>query len=75
MASARACLDSISLVIALLFLLHPPGAYPGKALDLAAQASKKKAHWSLFDSKKVGAFTQKAVQSFQTGACKKYQFT
>jgi hypothetical protein len=44
MALARAYLDSISLVIALLFLLHPPGAYPGKALDLAAQALKKKAH-------------------------------
>jgi hypothetical protein len=46
MASARAYLDSISLVIVLLLLLHSPGAYPGKARELAAQALKKKAHWS-----------------------------
>jgi hypothetical protein len=44
-------------MVVLLFLLHPPGAYSGKARELAAQALKKKAHWSLLDSKKVGALT------------------
>jgi hypothetical protein len=58
----------------LLFFLHPPGAYLGKAPELAAQALKK-AHWSLLDSQDAGAFTQQAVQVFQTGSFKKYQFT
>jgi hypothetical protein len=31
----------------------PPGAYPGKAWELAAQALKK-THWSLLDSQKSG---------------------
>jgi len=57
------------------FLLHPPGAYPGKARELAAQALKKKAHRSRLDFKKAGAFTLQAAQAFQTSSCKKYRLT
>ena len=59
--------------IILLFLLHTPIAYPGKAWKLAAQALKKKADWSILDSKKVGAFTQQSVRTCETGPSKKYQ--
>jgi hypothetical protein len=38
-------------MVVLLFLLHPQGASPGKAREPAAPALKKKAHWSLLDSK------------------------
>jgi hypothetical protein len=44
-----------------LFLLHPPGADPGKSRELAAQALSKKTHWSLSDLKQMGAFTQQVA--------------
>jgi hypothetical protein len=37
-----------------------------KARELAAQALKKKAHWSLSNFQLTGEFTQQAVQVFQT---------
>ena len=59
--------------IILLFWLLPPITYPGKARKLAAQALKKKADWSILDSKKVGAFIQQSVWACETGPSKKYQ--
>jgi hypothetical protein len=41
-------------MVVLLFLLHPPGAYSGQSREPAARALKKKAHWSLLDSKRRG---------------------
>jgi hypothetical protein len=48
-----AYLDSISLVIVLLFLLLPPGAGPEEAWKIVGQALKRKTHWRLLIFTKV----------------------